>query len=300
MKIIVAGSSGFVGTALTAFLEARGGEIFRLTRSPLSKNDKNLIPWDPMQGQLSAPSLEGCDVVINLAGENIANGRWTKRKKMEIRDSRVQSTQLLSRTLASLKQPPQVLINASAIGYYGTSREEPVTEESSKGIGFLADVCEAWENATFDAENRGIRVVRLRLGVVLDSGGGVLKRMLFPFKCGLGGILGTGKQEMSWISLEDLCGVVHQCIIDTHLQGPVNAVTENVVTNREFTKTLGKILKRPTVFPVPAFVLKLLLGEMADELLLSSLHVVPKKLLERNYPFELPELEMALAKMLAH
>jgi uncharacterized protein (TIGR01777 family) len=256
------------------------------------------IYWDPAQGHLSQEQLEGFDAVVHLAGESIAEGRWTAAKKKRILDSRVQGTKLLSETLARLKNPPRVLVVASAIGYYGDRGGEILTESSSRGSDFLAEVCEAWERAAQPAKEKGIRVVHPRIGIVLGKGGGALAKMLLPFKLGLGGRLGSGNQYMSWIALEDLVGVIQFALNHSALNGPVNAVSPAAATNNEFTKTLGRVLNRPTIFPAPAFALKLLLGEMAQALLLSSANVKPQKLLETKYPFKFAGLEPALRNLL--
>jgi uncharacterized protein (TIGR01777 family) len=235
---------------------------------------------------------------VNLAGENIASGRWTPDKKMEIRDSRVKSTLLLSDAIAKMKTPPKGFVSGSAIGYYG-NRTEPVKESSSPGNGFLADVCIDWEEATKAAEKAGVRVVHLRIGVVLDPEGGALKRMLLPFKLGLGGRLGSGKQMMSWITREDLCRAILYCLEEGGVKGAVNATAPKPVSNQVFTKDLGAALGRPTVFPVPAFALKLLLGEMANEMLLSGAAVLPEKLLQKGFSFHHPELQEALKSLLS-
>jgi uncharacterized protein (TIGR01777 family) len=235
---------------------------------------------------------------VHLAGENIAE-RWTPAKKVQIRDSRVKGTELLSKTLAGLSSPPAVLVSASAVGYYGDRGEEPLTDDSAPGRGFLAEVCQAWEAATEPARERGIRVVRLRLGVVLSAAGGALAKMLPPFRLGLGGRLGSGRQYVSWIALGDVVGSIQHAIVTGGLQGATNAVAPRAVTNQEFTKTLGKVLARPTAIPLPAFAARLMFGEMADELLLASARVQPAKLLASGYQFRHPELEAALRHLLA-
>lgn len=281
MKIILAGSSGFIGTALLEFLQAKGHEVIRLVRSP---SHFPSIFWDPHAGKLAASELEGSDALINLSGENIATGRWTAAKKRKIYESRILSTQLLSNTLTTLQNPPKVWINASAIGYYGT--------------GFLAEVCREWEAATIPASKKGIRVVTPRIGMVLDAKGGALASMLLPFKLGLGGVIGTGEQYISWISLEDLVRLFEFCQRVENVEGPVNAVSPHPVTNREFTKALGAVLHRPTFMAMPAFLARLIFGEMADELLLSSLAVQPQELQQRGFHFHDCELKATLQKIL--
>ena len=297
MKILISGSSGLIGSALTSCFKERGHEVVRLVRNESLMSDDAIL-WDPEHRELRLEEFEGFDVVINLAGENIASGRWTDKKKQKIRDSRIFGTHMLAELLACLKSPPKVFISASAIGYYGDRSEEVMIESSSPGKGFLPDVCQKWEEAANAAANAGIRVVNLRIGVVLSVNGGALQKMLVPFKLGLGGIVGSGKQYMSWVSIEDIIGIVLHLINEESISGPVNAVSPSSETNYRFTKTLGKVLKRPTLFPLPAFVAKLMLGEMAEELLLSSTRVVPKVLQDSGYSFLYPELESALKHLL--
>lgn len=295
MRVAVTGSSGLVGSALVPFLTAGKHQVTRLVRSkPAASGSAH---WDPAAGRVEAAALEGLDAVVHLAGENVT-GRWTAAKKARIRDSRVQGTRLLAETLACLQQPPKVMVCASAIGYYGNRGDELLREESPPGSGFLADTCREWEAASQAAEQKGIRVVRLRIGLVLSPAGGALARMLPPFKLGLGGRIGAGQQYMSWISLDDLVGVIHHALATESLRGAVNAVAPRPVTNLEFTKTLGRVLGRPTVFPLPAFVARLGFGEMADELLLASACVEPARLESTGYSFRTPELEGALRHLL--
>lgn len=292
MKILVVGASGLVGTALVPRLTSEGHEVLRLTRS--APRDAQDISWNPEQGELPPARLEGVDAVIHLAGENIAGARWTDAVKARIRSSRVTGTKLLSETLSRLQRPPQVLICASAIGYYGDRGQESLTEESAPGTGYLAEVCREWEAACEPARQAGIRVVNLRIGVVLSPRGGALQKMLTPFKLGGGGVIGSGKQYWSWIALEDVVGVIQHCLKHKELAGPVNATAPNPSTNYEFTKTLGAVLKRPTIFPVPAFAARLALGQMANDLLLASSRVLPKQLQHSGYQFRCPTLEEAL------
>jgi uncharacterized protein (TIGR01777 family) len=235
---------------------------------------------------------------VHLAGENIAKGRWNARKKARIRDSRVNGTRLLSEALTRLSKPPAVMVCASAIGYYGDRGDEVLREESASGSGFLAEVCRQWEAAAEPARKRGIRVVHLRIGVVLSPEGGALAQMLFPFRMGLGGKLGSGRQYFSWIAIDDLVTVIAHALTNDTLQGPVNAVAPHPVTNLEFTRTLGRVLARPTLFPMPALAARLAFGEMADELLLSSARVEPTRLLATAYQFRHPQLEGALRHLL--
>ena len=235
---------------------------------------------------------------MHLAGVNIAAGRWTVRQKARIRDSRAKGTRLLSEALAGLAHPPQVLVSASAVGYYGDRGQEILKEESAPGTDFLAGVCREWEAATQPAAARGVRVVNTRFGMVLSASGGALPKMLTPFRLGLGGVVGSGRQYMPWIALDDVVGVVNHALKVVKLGGAINTVAPQAITNREFTKTLGRVLSRPTVFPVPAFMARLALGEMADALLLSSQRVEPARLLEAGYGFRYPELEGALRHVL--
>lgn len=295
MKIIIAGASGFVGRALVPLLRKNGNAVFKLTRKKtLLKDDE--ISWDPDSGQLDAASLEGADVIINLAGENIAS-RWTKAKKKAILESRTAATRLLVEAIPLLRAPPHQLINASAIGYYGSRGNQVLTEETSDGQGFLANVCKEWEQAAKSGTKKDVKVAIVRIGIVLGKEGGALKSMLTPFKLGLGGIIGSGDQWMSWISLQDLAAIF-TFIVEKGLDGTINAVAPNPVTNAQFTKTLGTALGRPTIFPVPAFAARLLFGEMGDELLLSSTRVAPERLLKAGFVFTTPRLEEALNQIL--
>jgi len=294
MKILVSGSTGLVGCALVPFLTQHGHLVTRLVRS----KEQPGILWNPAGGLISSTPFEGFDAMIHLAGENIASGRWTDEKKKLIRDSRVRGTQLLSETLARLKQPPQTFISASAVGYYGDRGNEILNEERPPGKGFLADVCRGWETATAPATQKGIRVVNMRFGMILSPAGGALAKMLLPFKMGMGGKIGSGNQYMSWIALDDVLGAISHVLTTLSLRGPVNVVAPRVVTNREYTKTLGRVLSRPTILPMPALVAKLAFGEMADDLLLSSQRVEPTALFKNNYNFRFPNLEGALRHLL--
>lgn len=297
MRILVTGASGLVGSALVCFLRSHDHTVSRLVRS-VSTEHAEEIQWDPAAGQIDVNALEGFDAVVHLAGENISSGRWTATRKAKIRDSRIKGTTLLSQTLARLERPPSVLVAASAIGYYGNRGDEVLHEASVPGSGFLAEVCQTWEEATQAARDKQIRTVRLRLGVVLAAAGGALAKMLPPFRFGLGGVIGGGSQYMSWIALDDAVGAIEHCLAGDQLSGPVNAVAPSPVTNREFTRTLGKVLARPTLFPVPAIIARLSFGEMADELLLASTRVEPRSLLSAGYAFRFPELEGALRHLL--
>lgn len=296
MKILITGCTGFIGSRLVQVLQSAGHEVFGLSRRAGSKQLRTVV-WDPKNGKLNPSELEGLDAVVHLAGESIV-GRWTTAKKARIVASRTQSTRLLSETLAQLSKPPRVLVSASAMGYYGNRGEEMLREESAPGTGFLAATCVQWEAATAPAAQRGIRVVLARTGLVLSTEGGALAKMLLPFKLGVGGVVGNGKQYWSWISFEDEVGAFKFAVETESLSGPVNLVAPHAVTNREFTKTLGRVLSRPTIFPLPAFAARLVLGEMADDLLLSSARIAPAKLVTHGYSFRQSELESALRAML--
>ncbi|OGR85058.1 MAG: TIGR01777 family protein [Elusimicrobia bacterium RIFCSPLOWO2_01_FULL_54_10] len=284
MKILVSGSTGFVGRALVAALEKSGHQVFPLKRSAFETG-------------LNAVILEGIDAVVHLAGESIT-GRWTADKKEKILKSRVEGTQRLAEILSGLSRPPKVFICASAIGYYGDRGEEILKEESSPGNLFLSQVCKEWEAACQPAAQKGIRSVNLRIGMILGRDGGALAKMLLPFKLGAGGIIGSGKQWMSWITLDDVIGVILHALKTETLSGPVNAGSPNPIINFGFTKTLGKALHRPTIFPMPAFAARLVFGQMADELLLASTRVEPAKLKASGYSFKYPSLEAASKNLL--
>jgi len=295
MRILVSGSHGLVGKALINSLTPDGHEILRLVRGkPASAKE---IEWHPDEQRLDAASLEGLDAVIHLAGESIASGRWTDEKKRAIRDSRVKGTALLSEALARLSRPPSLFLSASAIGYYGDRDDELLTEKSAPGDDFLANVCVEWENATIPTIEKGIRTVHARFGIILDAKEGALGKMLTPFRMGIGGRIGDGKQWMSWIDIEDVVNGL-KFLIASSVTGPVNFVAPNPVTNAEFTKTLGRVLSKPTLFPIPAFGARLAFGEMGDALLLSSQRVKPAVLEERGFQFGHPSLEPALRHIL--
>ena len=297
MRILISGAGGLVGSELVPFLQGGGHEVAALSRSSRT-GGLETITWDPAGGQLDVAALEGFDAVVHLAGENIAGGRWNEARKQRIRDSRVQGTRLLAESLAACENPPKVLACASAIGYYGDRGDEVLNEDSSPGEGFLPEVCREWEEAADAARDRGIRVVNLRLGVVLSPRGGALQQMLTPFNLGGGGVVGSGKQYWSWVALDDVVGAIHHALTTDSLSGPVNTTAPAPATNREFTKTLGKVLQRPTIVPLPAFAARLVLGEMADDLLLASARVMPERLVESGYQFRCPDLEGALRHLL--
>ena len=299
MKILVSGSHGLVGKALTHSLTDDGHEVVRLVRREHDFGSPE-VEWYPDQGRIDAQHLEGIDAVVHLAGDNIATGRWTGQKKRTIRESRVQGTTLLSDTLASLSRPPSVFISASAIGFYGNRGDETLTEKSAPGNDFLAKVCIDWETATKSAAEKGIRTTHARFGVILDAREGALAKMLPPFRAGIGGKIGSGKQWMSWIALADVIGGLKFLLDAKSIAGPVNFVAPDPVTNAQFTSTLGRVISRPTIFPMPAFAARLAFGEMADALLLSSQRVDPAVLEDNGFMFSWPTLEPALKQILAH
>ncbi|MCL7972838.1 MAG: TIGR01777 family oxidoreductase [marine benthic group bacterium] len=299
--VVITGSSGLVGSALTDLLLGQGYEVRRLVRGTgahQAREGVTTAPWSPAHGQLDPESVSGCEAVVHLAGAGIADARWSAERKRVIRESRVTGTGLLARALAAAADPPRVLVSASATGYYGSRGDLVLDEGSGPGFGFLSDVAQDWEAATAPASEAGIRVVHLRIGVVLSPRGGALARMLTPFKAGFGGPLGDGRQFWSWIALDDLLGTVLHALTEDSLHGPVNACAPDPVRVAEFSSALGRVLRRPAFLRVPGFVLKLLLGEMADELLLSSTRVRPARLLESGFEFRFPELEMALRHLL--
>ncbi len=292
-RVAVTGSTGLIGTALVRALRADGHHVLRLVRSrPTSAADE--VYWNPSLGEIDAAALEGVDAVVHLAGENLAQVPWTEERKRRIRDSRVMGTSLIARTLAGLDRKPRVLASASAVGYYGDRGDEVLDERSPPGRGFLAEVCREWEASADPARAAGIRVVHPRFGVVLSGRGGALEKMLAPFKLGLGGKLGSGRQWMSWVALHDVVGALRFAIHSDGLSGPANVTSPVPVTNEEFTRILGRVLGRPTLLGVPRFALKLALGQLADEALLTSQRVVPEKLREAGFTFQYPDLEGAL------
>ena len=297
MIIAITGSSGLVGTALVDALQADGHVARRIVRRPAHDYNRE-IQWDPVAGTIEAAKLGDVDAIVHLAGENLAAHRWNEATKARIRDSRILGTRLLCQTIASLPTRPAVLVSASAVGYYGDRGEEPVDESSPPGRGFLAELCQQWEAETRIARDADIRVVNLRLGVVLSPHGGALAKMLTPFKLGVGGVIGSGQQYFSWIALDDVVRVMQFTLAAAAVCGPVNAVAPQPVTNREFTKTLGRVLHRPTVFPLPEFAARLAFGEMADEMLISGVRVEPRALLSAGFEFRHPVLEPAMQGML--
>jgi len=291
MDVAVSGSRGLVGSALLRFLTTEGHQVVRLVRASAGGDD---VLWSPATGVENASRLEGVHAVVHLAGKNLAAGRWTPEFKEDIRRSRVEGTRKLSESLAGLARHPKVMVCASAVGYYGNRGDELLTEGSSAGSDFLARVCQEWEAATELAVRAGIRVVLLRFGMILSAAGGALKKMLLPFKLGVGGRIGNGKQYMSWVAMDDVVGAIHHAICAEALRGPVNVVSPDPVTNAEFTRILARVLSRPAILPLPAFGARLLFGELADALLLASQRVKPERLQGSGYRFQLPDLEGAL------
>ena len=298
MKILVSGSTGLVGTSLVARLRAEHHEVVGLVRRVPANDDEAVVAWDPSNGTIEPGELEGFDAVIHLAGENIAARRWSTKQKARIRDSRVEGTSLLARTLAGLESPPATMICASAIGWYGDAGDEWQDESQPPGTGVLPDVCRDWEAAADPAREAGLRVVHARIGVVLAREGGALKAMLLPFRLGLGGRVGSGQQYWSWIALDDLVAALKHLVETDSLQGPVNLVAPAPATNREFTRTLGRVLGRPTIFPMPGVMARLLLGEMANELMLTGARIRSTLLAESGFDFRYPDLESALRHVL--
>ena len=299
MNVLVSGATGLIGTALSSELTDGGHRVIQLSRSQPSSEDT--IRWDPDRGSLDASRLEGIDAVVHLAGEIIFSGptdRWTTEKKRRIMESRKKGTRLLAETIAGLSEPPKVMVSASAVGYYGDHGNELLTEESAMGSDFLAEVCGEWEAAADPAREAGIRVAHPRFGLVLSPDGGALGATLPIFKLGLGGKIGSGRQYWSWVTLDDVVGAVVHSLTNETVSGPVNVGSPNPLTNAEYTKVLGNVLNRPTVFPLPAPAARLMLGEVADALLLASQRMEPAKLKETGYEFRYPELEGALRHLL--
>lgn len=293
MRVLVSGSTGLLGSALVPRLRLEGHDVVRLLRRPPPLGPFEAF-WDPAAGQIDAGAIEGFDAVIHLSGENLAGGRWTDSRKRILRGSRVDTTRLLAGALARATQKPRVLVSASAVGYYGDRGDERLAESATVGSGFLATLCRDWEEAAAAAAEAGIRVVALRTGVVLSASGGALPALLPVFRLGLGGPLGDGAQWLSWISVTDLLRSIEHVLADGSIRGAVNTVSPSPVTNREFTRTLGRVLRRPAVLPVPAPALSLLFGEMARATLLASQRAVPARLVETGFEFAYTEFEPAL------
>jgi uncharacterized protein (TIGR01777 family) len=303
MRILVSGSTGFLGTALVETLEVQGHAIARLVRPGTARMNaaggraQSDVAWDPVAGQFDAAGAEGAEALIHLAGASIAEGRWNASRKELLRTSRIDATRHLIGAIAKLQRPPRVIVAASAIGYYGNRGDETLTEASAPGSGFLAPLCREWEAEAARAAEFGARVVNLRFGIILAAHGGALQRMVLPFKLGAGGRLGNGRQWMSWLTLPEVISIIQFALGNSGLAGPVNTVTPNPVRNSEFTAVLARTLHRPALFPAPAFALRLALGEMADALLLVSQRVTPSKLMDSRYSFLQPSLASALAEV---
>ncbi len=296
LRVLISGAHGLVGSDLCPFLTTGEHTVTRLARTENAAGAD--IAWDPATGQIDAERLSKFDAVVHLAGEGIAARRWTVAQKQRIRDSRTVGTRLLCEALARLPQPPKVFVCASAIGFYGDRGDELLDERSAHGAGFLTEVCRDWEAATEPARQAGIRVVNLRFGVILSPRGGALAKMLLPFRLGLGGRIGSGRQYWSWIALDDVIGAIYHALMCGDVAGPVNVVSPTPLTNRDFTATLASVLHRPAIFPLPAPAARLALGEMANELLLASARVVPLRLLDTGYRFDYSDLAAALNHIL--
>jgi uncharacterized protein len=297
MKILISGASGLVGKALVKALRAQGHNVVRLVRPGSAASEADIV-WDPMAATIDVSAMEGTDAVVHLSGASIAHGRWTAARKAVLRSSRIDTTRVLVDGLARMVQKPRVFVCASAIGCYGNRGDEILTESSEFGTDFISMLVRDWEAEATRAELSGIRTVKLRFGVILDADGGALPQMLLPFKFGLGGRLGRGKQWMSWITLEDAVGIVCIAIADERLAGPLNVVAPNPLRNAEFTRIVGRVLHRPAIFAAPEFALRIALGEMADALLLASQRVIPERVVAAGYRFRFPELESALRAVL--
>lgn len=295
MNILLTGSTGLIGSALSGHLQAQGHKIYPLHRNPPTQKKHY---WFPEENRIHLDDEIKLDSVIHLAGENIADSRWSQQKKERILYSRVHGTRLLAEALTELRHKPELLISGSAIGYYGDTGDNIVDEDSNRGTGFLSDVASEWESATQAAQDAGIRTIHIRTGIVLSPDGGVLQKMLLPFNMGLGGVVGNGKQYMSWISIDDVVGIIDYMLNNQQLSGPYNLVAPQPVTNYSFTKSLGRALRRPTISPLPAFAARIMFGEMADALLLSSSRVATTRLNASGYTFVDNELDQTLSRLL--
>lgn len=296
LKIAVSGSSGLIGSALVPYLKSQGHEVLRLVRRQPNSN-ANEVQWNPASGKLDAEALEGTQAAINLSGANIGAKRWNDNRKKEIHESRIDSTRLLSETLARLEPRPKVLASASALGYYGDQGNLALREDASAGRDFLAESTKQWEDATSPASEAGIRVVNMRFGLALSSEADLIKRQLPAFKMGVGGKLGNGRQYMSWIHINDLIRAIAHILVTEELSGSVNLSSPNPVTNAEFTRAFGRALSRPAIFTIPKVVLKIAFGEIADSMMAST-RMEPAKLMESSFEFEYPQIEAALREVL--
>ena len=297
LRVAVTGASGFLGSALHDFLSTGGHEVLPIVRRK-PRRELGEIYWDPMERRIEGPRLEGVDAIVHLAGENISGGRWTPARKEAIWKSRIEGTRLIAAAIQRLRRPPRVLVAASAIGYYGDRGAERVTEAAASGRGFLADLCREWESAARAAEKSGVRVVRLRTGLVLSPGGGALGTMLLPFKMGVGGRLGSGRQYVSWIDHDDMVALIHHAVTTPSLRGAVNATAPNPVSNATFTTALGRVLGRPTLLPVPSLAVKGMFGEMGTALLLEGARVMPEAARRSGFRFDFEGIEESLAHQL--
>ncbi len=302
MKIAVTGATGLIGKSLCTRLQREGKQLVLFARNTRSAQSSfpgaRVLEWDAVAGPPPMGSLDGVDAVVHLLGEGIADGRWSSSRKKAIRESRIEGTRNLVEGLRRSSQPPGLLVSGSAIGFYGSRGDEELDESSERGDGFLVDVCQAWEEQARAAEALGIRTVLLRTGIVLSTHGGALAKMLPPFRMFVGGALGSGKQWMSWIHMDDEVGLIRHILTSDEFRGAVNATAPGPVTNSQFSKTLGRVLGRPSILPAPGLVLKLVMGEMAQELLLNGQKVLPKRALASGYSFKFPELEGALRDLL--
>jgi len=292
MRVLITGATGLIGAALQKSFGEKGYEMLLASRDEPKAH--NYIQWDAETGFAEPGRLEGIDAVVHLAGESVFGLRWTDEKKKAIRDSRVLGTRSVVEAISNLEDRPKVLVAASAIGFYGERGDDEMTESAAPGDTFLAEVSKAWESQARRAEDAGVRTVLLRTGIVLSKDGGALGTMLTPFKLGVGGVVGSGKQWMSWISLDDHIAAINYAIENENLRGAVNSTSPQPVTNQEFTKTLGEVVYRPTLIPVPEFVVSMVFGEMGDELLLTSTKVMPKRLIDAGFEFKYPELKAAI------
>ncbi|NOZ77722.1 MAG: TIGR01777 family protein [Acidobacteria bacterium] len=297
MRVVISGASGFVGSWLIPDLLSRGIEVVRLVRGKTAPGGGGEASWDPSSGRLDPAILDGADVIVNLSGRNIASRRWTAAVKRELWESRIASTRTLVRAIHACSTPPALMISASATGVYGARDEIPVPEDAPAGSGFLPSLVRAWEQEAAGAAAAGTRVVMLRFGMIVGRGG-ALARMLPAFRLGLGGPVGNGRQTWPWIAMEDVLGVIERAMADPALEGPINAVAPQEVSSREFARTLGRILGRPAILPVPAWMIRVVLGEMGSALLLDGVHVKPARLLDSGYTFRVPNLASAIRKAL--
>ncbi len=296
MRVLIAGASGMVGRALVPLLETQGHSVVRLVRKQTPGVGE--VGWNPAAGELNPAALDGIDAVVNLSGENVGAGRWTTTRREAILRSRIDTTKTLVTTMVKRTKRPAVLVNASAVGFYGERGEEELTEQSAIGLGFLPEVCLVWETHAEGAARAGVRTAMMRFGVVLSPAGGALAKLLPLFGAGLGGRVGDGRQWMSWVGLDDAVGAIYHAMVEPRCAGPMNIVAPEAATNAEFSATLGRVLHRPAVLPVPATVLRVIFGEMADATLLASTRAMPARLLETGYAFRQPTMETALRSCL--